>query len=205
MRAYIVEFVGTLFLGLVAALTGNAIAIGAVLIALVYIGGHISGAHYNPAITLAMYLRGKINRPRAIRYVAVQLAAGFVAAALFYVIKGMWFLPKPGESVSIYAAALVELLFTFLLAYTVLQVAASAKTKGNSYFGLAIGLSLMAGAFAGGPISGGVFNPAIGVGALLFDIANWSANIRWMALYIIGPLAGAGLAAMVFGVVEENA
>ncbi len=198
MQAYLIEFLGTMFLTLVVALTGNPLAVGAVLVSLVYVGGPISGAHFNPAVTFAQFLRGNIKARQALRYVAIQLAGAFVAAAAYYLLKSMWFIPKPGDSVSFSAALLAEIIFSFLLAFTVLETTSNKAPKNNEYYGLAIGLVVMAGAFAVGPISGGVFNPAVGLGPLLFDIANWSSHLTWMLLYLLGPLAGGAIAGLVF-------
>lgn len=189
-----VEFIGTFFLVLVVALTGNPIAIGAALTALVYMGGYISGAHYNPAVTLALLLNNKLSTQEAIQYMIIQFIAGFTAAVVFFVITGSRFIPQLGINTSKMPIFLVESLFTFLLAFVVLHVAATKKTKGNNYYGVAIGFTLMAAAFAAGPISGGVFNPAVGAGPMLFDFPNINMHIPIMIIYIIGPFLGGGLA-----------
>ena len=198
MKRLIVEFIGTFFLVLVIAMTGNPLAIGAVLTALVYMGGYISGAHYNPAVTLALLINKKITTPLAFQYMITQFIAGFIAAAVFFIITGNKFIPQPAVNTRIAGAILVEVLFTFLLAFVVLHVAATNKTKGNNYFGLAIGFTVMAIAFAGGPISGGVYNPAIGVGPILFDFANISGYITSLIIYVLGPFIGGGLAGILY-------
>lgn len=198
VKRCIVEFIGTFFLVLVIALTGNPLAIGAVLVALVYMGGYISGAHYNPAVTVALLINKKITSPEALKYVITQLIAGFTAATVFNTITGNKFIPQPGVNTRFTAAILVEILFTFLLAFVVLHVAATNKTKGNNYFGLAIGFTVMAIAFAGGPVSGGVYNPAVGVGPILFDFANISGNTTSLIIYILGPILGGGLAGILY-------
>ncbi len=198
MRAYLTEFIGTFFLVLVIALSGNPLAIGAVLIALVYTGGYISGAHYNPAVTLALWQSKKVDAKKALRYMFCQLLGSLAAAAVFFVISGNKFVPKPGANVNFATATLVELLFTFALASAVLHTTATDKTKGNNYYGLAIGLTLMAGIFAGGPISGGVYNPAIGLGSILFDFGNLNVNLNNLLIYLIGPFTGGLLASLVY-------
>jgi aquaporin Z len=198
MNKYLIEFIGTFFLVLVVALTGNPLAIGALLIVMVYAGGHISGAHYNPAVTFAMYLIGKIKKDDAIKYVGIQLIAGFVAAVVYSFLKGKFFVPEPAAHTSWMTAFVVEALFTFLLVHTILRVAVSDKVKGNDYFGLAIGLALFVGAAAGGPISAGVYNPAVGVGPLLLDFTKLSTREPNILLYVVGPLAGAALASYVY-------
>jgi aquaporin Z len=198
MKKYVNEFIGTFFLILVIAFTGNPIAIGIVLAALVYMGGYISGAHYNPAVTLAIWLTKKIDSHTAVRYMAIQLIAGIAAAGVYFLIHGSKFIPSPGHDVSMFSALAIEILFTFLLASVVLHVAATDKTKGNDYFGLAIGFTVLAGAFAGGPISGGAFNPAVGISPILFDITNISSHLPNLFLYLVGPLVGGALASVVY-------
>ncbi len=194
----IVEFIGTFFLVLTVALTGEPIAIGGVLVALVFMGGYVSGAHYNPAVTLALYINNKIEKTLAFKYVGIQLFAGVVAALAYLAIKGQYFAPEPSVSAGMGPAFLVEVFYTFLLSTVVLHVAATDKVKDNHYYGLAIGFTLMAAAFAGGPISGGAFNPAVGASPLIFDIANLESRVMNISLYLIGPLTGGILAGLVY-------
>lgn len=197
-KQLLVEFLGTFFLVLVVALTGNPIAVGAVLAALVYMGGYISGAHYNPAVTLAFWATHKISQQTALQYMVVQLLGSFAAALVYFLIEGRAFTLQLGIGIGASAALIIEVLFTFLLASVILHVAATEKTKGNDYYGIAIGLTLMAAAFVGGPISGGVFNPAVGIGPLLFDIANLGEHVTSFLTYLIGPFLGGALAAYVY-------
>jgi aquaporin Z len=206
MHKILVEAIGTFFLVLVIGLTviapgaGNMapLAIGAMLMVMVYAGGPISGAHYNPAVTLAVWLRGKCPAKDVLPYIGAQMGgavlAAFAATAL-----------KQGSRVSAlhpdpYSALLVEFLFTFVLAFVVLNVSTSKKAAGNSYFGLAIGLTLTAAAYAGGNISGGAFNPAVAVAAALMGLG--SASSLW--LVVIGNLAGGVVAARVFRAVNPG-
>ncbi len=192
MRKYITEFIGTFFLVLIIGLTGNPLAIGAVLMVMVYAGGHISGAHYNPAVTLAVLIRGRINVSEAMVYMGSQLA-GAVAAAL--VISVYREIPEASDQVLHTTRALLsEVLGTFALAYVVLNVATAKSNAGNSFYGLAIGFAVMALAFAFGEHSGGAFNPAVAVGASVGKAFAWS-NI-W--IYLVGCFGGAILAALVF-------
>src|SRR3989344_3782012 len=194
----IIEFIGTFFLVLTVALTGNPIAIGAVLSALVYMGGYISGAHFNPAVTLALLIAKKVDLETALRYVPVQFAGSIAASMIYFVLRGGLFLPQAGLGVSLAPGIIVELLFTFLLASVVLHVAATNKTKGNQYFGLAIGFTLMVAVFAGGSISGGAFNPAVGLGPLLLDLANFNTHASSFITYLVGPLTGGVLAGLIY-------
>ena len=198
MRKYIIEFIGTFFLVLIIALTGNPLAIGAGVVGLVYFGGYISGAHYNPAVTLALWMSKKIKSYIAIRYMLTQLLAAITASAFYYLITYKTFTPHFGPGVSMTSALIIEVLFTFLLCSVVLHAAATDKTKDNDYFGLAIGLTVMAGAFAAGPISGAAFNPAVGVGPLLYDFGNLASHTTELLTYIIGPFLGGSLASIVY-------
>lgn len=198
------EFIGTFFLVLTIALTGNPIAIGAVLVAMVYMGGYISGAQYNPAVTLAVLMRGKMSSRDAIAYMFTQIIGGTFAALTYSLISNKPFVPNLGARVDTISALTLEILFTFALASVVLHVATSKRNTDNHYYGLAIGLTVMAGAFATGPISGGVLNPAVAVGPILLDVKDLSHNLPHLLIYIVGPLAGGALAAVVYKFVGEK-
>jgi aquaporin Z len=205
---YLTEFIGTFFLVLTIGLTvlGGSpmapLAIGSVLMVMVYMGGHVSGAHYNPAISFALLLRGKLANGDFVPYVMAQVAGAFVAALVVKLLLGRTFAPAPGDGIGTLSALVVEVLFTFALGLVVLNSAASEQTRGNSFYGLAIGFTITAAAFAGGPVSGGAFNPAVGIGPTLvhglFGGGTWSH--LW--LYLVGPFVGGALAAMVFGMQE---
>ena len=202
MQKYLIEFLGTFFLVLTIALTGEPIAIGAILIAMVYMGGYISGAHFNPAVTMAVLVRGRIDVGTALRYMLVQVVGGLVAALVFEVIKESLFIPAPASGVTTYAAFIVEFLFTFALGMVVLNVATSDKVKGNYYYGIAIGLTVMAAAYAGGKISGGVYNPAVAIGPILADATNVGTNLNNLILYIAAPMLGGAVAGFVYNFIH---
>jgi len=197
-RKLVVEFIGTFFLVFTVGMAvANAdalapLAIGAVLMVMVFAGGHISGGHYNPAVSIAVFLRGKMDSAEFAAYFVVQVIAGIVAA-LVIIILGFDF-----DEAANFAGAgkmlIVEFLFTFALAYVVLNVATARGTEGNSFYGLAIGFTVGAGAFAVGSISGGAFNPAVAVGASAMGLLPW-ANI-W--LYLVADFLGGAVAALVF-------
>jgi len=203
MKKLITEFIGTFFLILTIGLAvlGGAgamapVAIGLALMVMVYAGGHISGAHFNPAVTLGILIRGKITVADAVPYMIVQVVAGAIAAFVVQYLLG-------SDKVTALAAAanpnavkalVAEILGTFALVFVVLNVATSKATAGNSYFGLAIGLTVTAMAYALGGISGGAFNPAVAVGISVMKMAQW-ADI-WF--YLIGGFGGAVLAALLF-------
>jgi aquaporin Z len=201
-RKLVVEFIGTFFLvftvGMVVIDPGAgefaALAIGSVLAVMVYAGGHISGGHYNPAVTLGVLIRGKVTMSDAVGYWIIQLAAGVVAAAVVMAMKPAMPVEALNGDLDIVPALLAEFLFTFALVYVVLNVATAKATEGNSYFGLAIGFTVMVGAYAVGPISGGAFNPAVMLGGMIMNIFAWG-NI-W--IYVVATLAGGAAAALVF-------
>jgi aquaporin Z len=197
MRELWMEFIGTFFLVLVVALTGNPLAIGVTLMVMIYMGGHVSGAHYNPAVTLAVWLRGKLKREMVLPYMGFQVLGAFAGALVFYLLRFRSFMPSPGASVMWWQIGLVEILFTFALCSVVLGVATTKKLEGNHIYGLAIGFTLMAGAYAGGNISGAVYNPAVALGPTIMNLfAGGSAGN--LLLYIIFPLIGGWLAAWTF-------
>ena len=204
MKNWITEFIGTFFLvltiGLVV-LDGTMlapIAIGSALMVMVYMGGHVSGAHYNPAVTLAVLMRGKMKSGDVLPYWIAQIAGALVASAVVSAIHGRTFAPAPGAAFGPLAALLVEVLFTFALALVVLNVATAKPTAGNSFYGLAIGFTVTVGAFAGGPVSGGAFNPAVGIGPIAWSVLTGGGGLSNLWLYIVGPLLGGVLAALVF-------
>ena len=204
MIRFLTEFIGTFFLvltvGLVILLGAplGAIAIGSVLMVMVYMGGPVSGAHYNPAVSLAAGFAGKLAKRELLPYWLSQLAGGVAGALVARAIAGGTFAPAPADEASGFAALLVEILFTFALCLVVLNTAMSPKTKGNSYYGLAIGFTVLVGVVAGGPISGGAFNPAVGVGPILVHAVAADGGYSDLLLYIVGPLVGGFLAAIVF-------
>jgi len=200
MGKYITEFIGTFFLVLVVALTSNAAAIGSVLMVMVFAGGHISGAHYNPAVTLAVYLRGKVSGYDAGIYMIVQIIAAVIAALI-----AKWYVGDMGVVTlelngRILKAFVSELLGTFALAYVVLNVATSKGTTGNSFYGLAIGFTVFAMASTFGSISGGAFNPAVAAGATI--IKAFALKNIW--IYLVACFGGGFLAAVVFNYVNKE-
>ena len=205
MNKYIVEFIGTFFLVLTIGCTvlGGSplapIAIGTVLAVMIFAGGHISGGHFNPAVTLAVTVRGKCTPADAVPYVIFQLGGAIVAAftaKFLYADAALKVAAAAAKSPAIQVgpAFVAELLFTFALAWTVLNVATSKDTAGNSFYGWAIGSVVVVGAFSVGGISGGAFNPAVAVGAGFMGLIQWG-NI-W--IHLVADLLGGLLAAIAF-------
>ena len=205
MKNYLTEFIGTFFLVFTIGLTVIAespfapLAIGSALMVMVFMGGHISGAHYNPAVSLAVFLRGRMDSAKEMVYYWIaQILGALVAAVIVYLCVSDTFAPAPGANASMQGVLLVEFLFTFALALVVLNSATAEGTKGNSFYGLAIGFTVTVGAFAGGEISGGAFNPAVGVGPILMDVIAGGGTIANIWIYLVAPLAGGAVAAFVF-------
>ncbi len=204
MGRYVTEFVGTFFLVFTIGLTAMSgtpmapIAIGSVLMAMVYMGGHISGAHYNPAVSVAILIRGKMEIRDLVPYVLSQISGAILASLAVMLIVGDTFAPAPAPEAGLVVVLLAEALFTFALSLVVLNVATDDATADNSFYGLAIGFTVMAGAFAVGGISGGVFNPAVGSGPILVDALMGDGAFDQLWIYWVGPLLGAVAAAGVF-------
>lgn len=207
MREEIIEFIGTFLLvltiGMVVIEPGAGslapLAIGMVLVAMVYMGGPISGAHYNPAVTLAVWMRGKIGAGMAVRFAVSQVLAGILAALLTGYLKGS---PQVAAiQMNVLPALLAEFVFTFALCLVVLMVATVDARAGNSYFGLAIGLTVLAGVYAMGTVSGAAFNPAVAVGITLMGL-SLPVNL-WV--FLLANLLGGAAAAGVFRAVHSDA
>lgn len=206
MNRYVVEFIGTFFLvftvGMVSIDPGAGalapLAIGSVLAVMVYAGGHISGGHYNPAVTLAVLIRGKASASGAAAYWVAQILAGIAAAAVVLFLKDN---SATTATYEVVPALVAEFLFAFAVAFVVLNVATAKSTDGNSYFGFAIGFTVMAGAFAVGSISGGVFNPAVAVGITIMGMVD----VSFIWVYFVATLLGGAAAALAFNALKLSA
>lgn len=199
--AYVTELIGTFFLVFTvgaSVLIGSPLAplaIGAALMVMVYAGGHVSGGHYNPSVTMGVLLRRRIEVADAVAYWVSQVVGGVLGAAVAYWVvnpRRVALLSLSGRSWL--AAALAEALFTFALAYVMLNVATSSSNPNNSFYGLAIGFTVTAGIIAVGPISGGMFNPAVVLGALVMGLISWYTA----ALYLVVQLLAGAVAGVVF-------
>lgn len=202
------EFVGTfifLFAISLAAVSGSPLAplaIGAALMVMVYMGGHRSGGHYNPAVSFAFFLQRKLSAKDFVTYVLAQVIAGICAFALGHFIMDKPVLIEPGANFTPAKALIVEIIFTMALVLVVLNVAASKKTEGRGFYGLAVGFTIVVAAIAAGPVSGGAFNPAVGIGAT--TISATMANGTWQFLWIpvVGPLLGAAVGSFIWAAQE---
>lgn len=205
---YIYEFIGTFFLVFTVGMTVFGphaagllapVAIGSVLAVMVFAGGHVSGGHYNPAVSFAIFMRGKLSLANLGKYWLCQLTGGIVAALLTIYLNG--FPTQPPLALEPVKALISEFLFTFALCFVVLNVAVAKGTKGNSFYGWAIGFTVLVGAYAVGSISGGAFNPAVALGITIMKLSAW-ANL-W--IFIFANLVGGLCAALVFKKVDQKA
>lgn len=205
------EFVGTFFLVLTVGfnvLQNTALApisIGSILMAMIFATGSVSGGHFNPAVTFGVFLRGgKVDSTTAAAYVVSQLGGGLTAGLVYLNILHASFPLGPGVGYTLSAAALVEVLFTAALVFVVLSVATTAQNDGNWYFGLAIGFTVMAAAFAIGPVSGCSLNPAVTCGVMLSHLVHTgNLKVSVLLLYTLAPLVGALLAVAFFQVIRR--
>lgn len=202
LAKYLTELVGTFIFLSVIAFSGPIgslapLAIGSALMVMVYMGGHVSGAHYNPAVSLGVFLRRKMSLLDLIGYWVAQVVGAIAAFSLGWEISQHTPGITPGTHVTDWRALSVEALFTTALVLVVLNTAVSKDTEGNSFYGLAIGFTIVVAAFAGGPISGGAFNPAVGLGAT-YGAVQWASG-SWTHLWLslVGPFAGGVIAAAI--------
>jgi len=212
MKKYLVEFISTFFLVFTIGMTVIApgagamapIAIGAVLMVMIYAGGHVSGAHYNPAVTIGAWLRGKCPASDIVPYLAAQFAGAGVASFAVKALK-TGLVAKAAAlggpmTPEVLPALLAEFVFTFALMWVILNVATAKGTSGNSFYGAAIGFTVTAGAYAVGGVSGGAFNPAVALGLCLMGIVAWGS--LW--IYLVACFAGAIVATTAYKAVNGN-
>jgi aquaporin Z len=200
MNKYLAEFIGTFFLVLTIGCTviGHGagpfapLAIGSALMVMIFAGGHISGGHFNPAVTLGVWLRGKCETKDVAPYMIFQVMGALLAALAVKCLKGE--AAVAALQPATLPALLAEFLFTFALVYVVLNVATAKGTSGNSFYGLAIGFTVLVGAISVGNISGGAFNPAVAAAISVLGLSSWS-NI-W--IYLVADFTGAAAAAGAF-------
>jgi len=210
-EAYASEFFGTFFLVFtigINVLQHTALApisIGSILMVMIFATGSVSGAHFNPAVTVGVLLSGRnqITGSNAALYILSQLSGGLLAGMMYWSILGATFTMRPGKGYSAYDAAVVEVLFTAALVFVVLSVATTVQDKGNHYYGLAIGFTVMASAFAIGRISGCSLNPAVTFGVMVVNLMNLGHGMGYFLLYTLCPFVGALVAAGLFRTVRE--
>ncbi|MEO6691815.1 MAG: aquaporin [Saprospiraceae bacterium] len=201
IKRSLAEFLGSFFLCLVICLTAMSshpeftpFAAGFILLAMVYASGHISGAHFNPMVTIAVLLRGKIQLNMAPVYILSQCLGAGLAGVIAILLSANKQVTALDLSNIPLEAILAEFIGSFALAYVVLNVATAKNTQGNDYYGMAIGLTVCGLALALGGVSGGVFNPAVAIALGVSKLSMFSNLwIQW-----IGELLGGIMAALVF-------
>jgi len=205
---YLAEFIGTYLLVFtvgcnVLSPSGPwaATSIACVLMVSIYAMAATSGANFNPAVSMCLGVSGKLPLVEMGIYIVVQLIAGIVAGLSYYALFGTTFNLQPGPGFGWWECMIVEVLYTFMLCFVVLNVATARKNDGNQYFGLAIGFVIIAGGYAAGPISGGAFNPAVAFG---IDVASAGLGFGWGFAYLGFEMIGAGLASLAFRVVRPD-
>jgi aquaporin Z len=204
----IVELIGTAILVFTIQVSGSdfaPFAIGGILIAIVFAGGPISGAHYNPAVSLAVALRGSMSFQEMIAYMIAQILGAIAGGLCGGIVSSSFSVVSMGEDVSHLQALLAEVIFTFILCYVVLSVATNPKVEDNHYYGLAIGLVVMSGAITVGPISGGAFNPAVALGlSISGGFSNLGYGIMVSASNLVGGVVAAGCFRIVVPSISEE-
>jgi len=206
MKKAAVEFIGTFFLVFAVLSTAVSgiprgfapVAVGAVLMAVIYAGGHVSKAHYNPAVTVAFFLRGKIRAGEIVSFIGAQILAAAVAALVIGLVY-------PSAKITCAAvptgpSLVAEFIFTFALVFVILNVAWDKRIEGNQFYGLAIGLIVVGGAYTVGPVSSAVFNPAVALGTMLVGMLPW--NSLW--IFLLANFAGGIAAAVAFQYLGED-
>jgi len=190
------EFVGTFLLVFTVGcnvLSNNAVwagvSIACVLMVSIYALGGASGANFNPAVSFALGLAGKMEEgwKQVGAYCAVQVIAGIVAGCGYSLLFNKNFNLQPSQGFGLWEVVVCELFYTFMLVFAVLNTAASKKLGGkNQFYGLAIAFSIVAGAYGAGAVSGGCFNPAVAIG---IDVSSAGTGFGWCGVYTVVELA----------------
>lgn len=204
MKKYVMESVGTFFLTFAVcftSFTGNPIPIGLMLMAMIYIGYHISGSHYNPALSLAVCMRNRLSMHDLGMYTLAQFLGAFFAVWVFGHVTETLYSPEVASDVALRISMGMETLLTFVFCLTALSVSMLERYKTHVSHGVVIGLTLMAIVFIGG-----IFNPAIAGAALVW---NWIKDGSFVGLtpilvHIVGPLVGGALASFMYAYLNEE-
>jgi len=208
MTKYIHEFLGTFFLSvaiIASLLTGwlgpyQPLLIGTLLVGLIYADKKISGAHYNPAVTLGVWLRGRCSLSLVPRYILTQLLAGLLAALLCNAILPSY-QPETPTQMQVTYGSIGEVIGTFILVYVILFVATTQRTKGNTYYGIAIGYTVTFCAYSfGGFGSLGCFNPAVALATYMSDLSTLQNSM----IITLSNFVGGALAALTFMKIEHG-
>jgi|TARA_R100000005_G_C4993313_1_gene200378 glycerol uptake facilitator-like aquaporin len=198
------EAIGAFFLVLVFGFTGDPLAIGLTLMALVYIGSRVSGAHYNPAVSLAFFLRRQINAAELLVYILSQLVGAFLAAMALFFLSNSIFYVEPPSTNGLYQQVFGEVIFTFVFVLVMLTLSLTQTFRRTNTSGLAIGLTFGGMLMVATPISGGVLNPAISLGTAAFDLTQGGNSFTHSLIYTLAPLTGGALAAFAFSYFHQQ-
>lgn len=199
MNKLLAEFLGTFFFCAIALLSGDPLAAALGLAGLTYALGYVSGGQFNPAVSLAVWLRGQLDKGVMIRYMGVQAAAAVVAFLIYKLLGSRHDVIRELEAPAFRALA-GETGFTFLVAFIWLHVRTARQQLGNAHFGAAIGLAHYAGALSIGRLSMGACNPALGLAMVL---AGWVPG--WMfVVYLLAGLMGGAAAAVIYRILNPN-
>ncbi|HET8866193.1 MAG TPA: aquaporin [Gracilimonas sp.] len=198
MRSYITEAIGAFFLVLVFGFTGDPLAIGLTLMALVYVGYPVSGAHYNPAVSLAFFLKRELSASDLLGYILSQLIGGFFAAFVIYFLSTSVFYVEPPSDTGLYQQVFSEVFFSAIFVMIMMILSLSTLHRKNQLVGLIVGLTFTGMLMVSTPISGGILNPAISIGTALFDLVKGGDSYIHLLLYTLAPLCGGALAAFSF-------
>lgn len=201
MKRYVMEGVGTLFLTLAISLTGNPIAIGFMLMAMIFVGGHISGGHFNPAVSFALFLEKRLSSHDLMFYWLAQSIGACFALCLFMAITNNMFVPEMQLGGSAVFAMGMEALFTIVFCWVILTMVMDIRYQAMLFQPVVIGSTLMTIAFIGG-----LFNPAVAVGSLMCNLLKNGVMLDFpsMMIYVCGPLLGAFVASLLFNYFHKN-
>ncbi len=200
-KRYVMEFLGTFFLTAAIVFTRDPLAIGLMLVALVYIGGHVSGANYNPAFSLAAFLRGRLSQKDMFIYWVAQFVGAALAVWMYMAVTSSFYIVDvPNDMTAISISFLSEALLTIVLVMTFLTVTQASKFNNNTIYGIAIGFALFAVVFMGG-----LFNPAVGLAAMATRLIGSGDMGTWQALLVLvgGPLAGGAASAYLYDYLND--
>lgn len=204
-KKYLIECIGSYFLVLVYGLSGEAIAIGFMLSALIFVGALVSGAHYNPAISVAVFFLKKLTGIELVGYICSQIIGAFLAASTVLFISSLTFYVEPPINSSFYQQLSVETLLTFVLTLSALVAwIGNPSHKSIATYSFVVGFTLVALVMVGQNISGAIFNPAISIGTSILDYLLGGASYRDIITYTIGPIFGASIAAFTYKFVIEE-
>lgn len=198
INAYILEAIGTFFLVLIFGFTGDALAIGLALMALIYIGFPVSGGHYNPAVSFAFFLKRKLRAVDLVGYLISQLLGAALASIVLLFLSGSVFYVEPPTTTDLYQQAFAEVAFVYLFVLVMLIFSLSNTHRRSKLIGLVAGLTFTGVLLVSTPLSGGVLNPAISIGTATIDLIYGGDSYIYALLYTIAPLTAGALAAFSF-------